>query len=263
VTRRMILALLLAGAATAAAAQDPPKPAGASLRPSRSVSLPSSQVKDTFFAYVLGIIATGVEVDVDNVQMREILTEFKSSLSLPFDLIARVTQHTERGASSEERLIGLEFSDLVTIPIPFSILFYHPGSIVASRDLVFSVARSALEDRGAPGKPDTATPVFDLSLTGGSVLVDIDDWLEVLFRAYLEDTWITHIVFFTWQGDWIGLLAGDGRRTGRELRAYFDFTRNRILFPAPDSLDVTGKALLAGAQSAPPAAPGSTAPGSP
>jgi hypothetical protein len=209
-------------------------------RPGREVSLPKSEVRDTFFAYVLGIITAGLEVNVDNAQMRDILTEFKSTLDVPFDLIDRVTQHTD--AESGARTIGVEFSRDVVIPIPFALLWYHPGAIKADRFLVWQVNRSRLFDTANGG---STVPVFDLVLWRGSVQVAIDDWLEALLSAYLEDTWIHHIVFFKWQGDWIGLLEGTGRRTGRLLRAYFDFTKNSIIFPAPEDLDKAGRVLLA------------------
>jgi hypothetical protein len=208
-------------------------------RPGREVSLPSSAVKDTFFAYVLGIITAGAEIDVDNAQMREILTEFKSALNLPFDLVQGVSQHRE--SASGVRMITLDFLRDVSIPIPFSLLFYHPGSIKASQDLRFQVDRSYYVD---PDAPAVSSDAFDLVLVGGNVLVDIDDWLEALFSAILEDTWIHHIVFFTWHGDWVGMLEGSGASTGRTLRAYFDFTRNRIIFPAPAVLDKIGRTFV-------------------
>ena len=220
-------------------AQPPGPAAGRAGRPGREISLAPSQVKDTFFAYVLGIIQAGIEVDIDNAAMREILTEFKSALKLPFDLVERVTQRTS--PETGKRLIGLDFTTDVVIPIPFSLLFYHPGSITSDRSLLFQVNRSTYADPGAPGVP---APVFDLVLIEGRVLVDVDNWLEWLLAAYLEDTWIRHIVFFTWRGDWIGLLEGTGKRTGRQLRAFFDFTKNKILFPDPAELDGIGRSLV-------------------
>ena len=196
-------------------------------RPGREISLPPAEVKDTFFAYVLGIIRSGIEVDIDNDGMRAILTEFKTALNLPFDLVSGVTQHTDASG----RMIGIHFSRDVTIPIPFSILFYHPGSIVSTPLVTFDV-------QTAPG------PAFVLGLTSGSIVVDIDDWLEVLLRAYIEDTVIQHLVFFTWHGDWMGLLQGKGRRTGRDIRAFFNFTRNTIIFPTPAALDAAARTLL-------------------
>ena len=147
-----------------------------------------------------------------------------------------------------ERRITLEFARDVVIPVPFSILFYHPGKIIATRIVGFDVHRSTWADPDA-GAALHEGPLYDLVLSEGSILVDIDDWLEALFSVSLEDAWISHIIFFRWHQDWIGMLVGTGRRTHRVLRAYFDFTRNAIVFPVPPSLDRAGHAL---APSSPP-----------
>jgi hypothetical protein len=210
-------------------------------RPGREISLPESEVKDTFFAYFLGIISSGTAVDMDNEQMRAVLTEFKATLDVPFDLVSRVTQGSGPGGGGQ--VIGLEFAREVVIPVPFALLFYHPGSIFASRFVSLDVQRLPWTDPVVGGPPGTA---FDLVLARGTVLVDIDDWLEALFSAHLEDAWIRHIVFFKWSGDWIGMLTGFGRSTGRPRRAYFDFTKNRILFPAGDELNRSGQRFVPG-----------------
>ncbi len=231
----------------AAAAQDPssagspgaPGEPAAPVQPGREVSLPPSEVKDTFFAYFLGIISSAATVDMDNEQMRRVLVEFKSTLNVPFDLITRVTQAPD--ADTGDQVIGLEFSRDVVIPVPFAVLFYHPGSIRTSRYLSFDVQRSMWTDPVAGGP---AAPAFDLVLARGVVLVAIDDWLEALFSAHLEDAWIRHIVFFKWGGNWIGMLEGRGRWTAQSRRAYFDFTANRIIFPASDALNRAGRELV-------------------
>ncbi|HET6486894.1 MAG TPA: hypothetical protein VFH83_10770 [Spirochaetia bacterium] len=226
-----VLSCLLMTAASLAIAQ------AAAGRPGREISLPPTAVKDTFFAYVLGIIQTGVEVDIDNAGMRDILTEFKSTLKLPFDLVNRVTQHTADQSTS----IGLDFDGEVSIPIPFALLGYHPGSINSSPDLSFGVTKTVYQE---PSAADASSPVFALTLQQGTVLVNIDDWLEALFPSLLEDTWVRHIIFFVWKGQWVGLLEGRGQRDGREMRAYFNFTGNRILFPIPAELDRIGRRLV-------------------
>jgi hypothetical protein len=226
---------------SSAEAGDVPAGPAAPTRPGREVSLPLSEVKDTFFAYFLGIISSAVPVDMDNAQMREVLVEFKFTLDVPFDLIDRVTQGPD--AETGNQVIGLEFAREVVIPVPFSILFYHPGTITVSRRISFDVRRSAWTDPVAGGP---AADAFDLVLSRGTVLVDIDDWLEAMLRDHLEDAWIRHIVFFRWDRDWIGMLTGTGRSTGRLKRAYFDFTKNRIVFPAGDELNRAGQAFVPG-----------------
>jgi hypothetical protein len=215
-----------------------PAPQG-SAAPGREVSFPPSEVKDTFFAYVLGVIASGQAVDMDSAAMRAVLVEFKSALDLPFDLITRVTQGPDP-ATGRQSLV-LEFQRDVSIPVPFALLWYHPGSIVISRDVTFDVRRTEWTDPVAGGDPAAA---FDLDLARGSALVDIDDWLEALFSSNLEDSWIRHIVFFRWDHDWMGMIEGTGRRTGRTRRAFFDFTKNEIRFPAPEALYQAGRGFV-------------------
>lgn len=227
--------LALAFLAAGGSAQAQPAPG----RPGREVSLPPSEVKDTFFAYFLGIISNEVPVDMDNEQMRDVLVEFKSAMNVPFDLISRVTQEPDPGSGNQ--VIGLVFARDVAVPVPFSILFYHPGSIYASRYVSFEVRRLEWTDPVAGGPPGTA---FDLVLSHGSVLVDIDDWVEALTSGHLEDAWIGQVVFFKWNRDWIGMLTGTGRATGRLRRAFFDFTNNRILFPASNELTWAGERFV-------------------
>jgi hypothetical protein len=245
VSFRAAIAAGLVLAAVGASAQE----TGTTTRPGRDVSLSSSEVRDTFFAYILGIIVSGAEAEIDNEQMRDILVEFKSPLDLPFDLISLVSQHTD--PQTGERRIGLEFRHDVVIPVPFSLLFYHPGSITLTQRVSFDVHQSIRAD---PGEGEDAAPqdasVYDLVLAEGSILVDIDDWLEALFSS-LEDAWIRHIVFFRWRHDWVCMLEGSGRTTHRVLRAYFDLTKNTIIFPVPESLHVVGKEIVPSAPAGP------------
>jgi hypothetical protein len=217
------------------------EPASPPPRPGREVSLPRSEVKDTFFAFLLGLISSGTEIDVDNQEMREILVEFTSVLNVPADLITRFAQRVS--PETGEQRLELDFVRDVVVPVPFALLFYHPGSVRMTRAIVFDVTRSTMSaaDAGAAGTP--GSPVYFLTLTEGSIFADIDAWLEALFSAQLEDSWIVDVVFFRWRGEWIGMLEGTGKTTGRIRRAYFDYTKNEIVFPAPDSLKSIGRKL--------------------
>lgn len=210
--------------------------------PGREISLPSTEVKDTFFAYAMGIIARGAELELDSAQMRSMFVEFTKAMGVPFDLIARFGQHAD--AETEQRRITLEFTRDVVIPVPFSLLWYHPGSITATRRVGFDVRRASWTDPDPGHSVPIDDAVYDLVLVDGGIFVDIDDWLEAIFSASLEDAGITHIVFFQWRGDRLGMLAGTAERTRRVLRAYFDFTRNAIVFPVPPSLDSAGRQLV-------------------
>lgn len=233
------LAALFALAAAGAPAQDQEAPS----RPGREVSLPPSEVKDTFFAYMLGIIAASVETRISREEMRDVLVEFKSAMGVPFDLFSLVTQHVDQ--QTGERTVGLEFQHDVVVPVPFAILFYHPGSVALTERVIFDVHQSTwAEAVEGTGEPRPGAPVYDLEITEGSILVNIDAWLKALFSASLEDTWIRHVVFFKWHDDWMAMLQGNGRASGRVHRVYFNLARNAIMFPTPQSLKDAGREVM-------------------
>jgi hypothetical protein len=212
-------------------------PVSSAMRPGRQISL--SKVKDTFFSYVLGIVLTGIDVNIDNAQMRDILTEFQSKLKFPFDLVTRVVQRND--PDDEHRVISLIFNGNVVIPIPFSFLGYHPGTLRSTERLNFRVIRTAYTD---PQEPGVYTPVYDLTLADGKVLIDIDDWLVYLLSNVLDKLEVRHIVFFNYRGAWIGLVEGEGKVFKRDMREYFDFTNNKIIYPIPEKLDAMGRAFI-------------------
>ena len=235
VSSRTLIACLCIAAAGA-----PAFPQVSVERPGREISLPPREVKDSFFAYVIGIIREGIDVELDAEAMRGVLTEFRSTLELPFDLIARVSQ--SRTTQPDERILEIAFRGPVTIPIPFSLLGYHPGSIRATQNVVFRETRFTYPDARQPGAD---APVFRLSPASGTLIVDVDQWLDDLFGGYVDDLPVQNLVFFTWKGEWMCLLQGRGYK-GQPLRAFFSFRRNRIVFPVPAELDSLGRAFVSG-----------------
>jgi hypothetical protein len=212
-------------------------PPSSGIPPGRQVSL--SPVKDTFFAYVLGIVLTGLDVDIDNARMRAILTEFQSKLKFPFDLVTQVVQHND--FETGRRDITLVFKGDVVIPIPYSFLGYHPGTLRSTETLDFRVTRTTYTD---PKNPGLYTPVYNLALVDGRVLIDIDDWLVYLLGKVLDKMEVRQIVFFNYAGAWVGLVEGPGKVFSRDMREYFDFTNNKIIYPIPDKLDAMGQGFV-------------------
>jgi hypothetical protein len=233
-------ALAFGGRAFAQAPGGAAGQAGRPGRPGREIAAPPQEVKDSFFAYFIGIISAGIDVDIDAEGMREVLTEFRTSLELPFDLVGRVRQ--ERGTGGAGGTLVLEFVSDAAIPIPFSFLGYHPGSIRVTKELLFDRIVTASADAGAGGG---LVPAYRLALARGTLVVDMDRWLDDLLGDYVDDLPVENLVFFRWKGDWTGLLQGTGYK-GQPLRAFFNFRRNRIVFPVPAELDGLGRGFTGG-----------------
>ena len=89
---------------------------------------------------------------------------------------------------------------------------YHPGSIRASRSIGFRELRFTYPDARGTGAD---APVYRLQLDLGSLVVDIDRWIDELLGDFLDDLPVSNIVFFTWRGEWTGMLQGPGDRDSR------------------------------------------------
>jgi hypothetical protein len=177
-------------------------------------------------------------VELTNSDLREILTEFKSSLELPFDLIETVNQRREPGAAFPD--LGISFNAPVKIPIPFGFLGYHPGSINASQEVFFSETRPVFSGSSDDAVADT---LYVMRLSRGEVLVDVDDWLEWLLPSLIQDTIVETICIFHRDAQWYCLLSGTGRNTGDPIRQFFDFTKNRIVYPISQQFRELGERM--------------------
>jgi hypothetical protein len=209
-----------------------PEPAPA---PGREVSLPSSEVKDAFFAYLLGLIVRDGEAEIEGGFLRGILIEYKDALSIPLERIERISLRRDPAGGGNR--MEVSFRGDVDIPIPFSFLGYHPGTIHASRLLTFR------EPRPDQRAPPSAVPAFEFRLSEGEASVDVDEWLDVLLGDYLDDIELRRIVVFRYEGEWIGLLSGLGYKR-QPIAGYFSFPKNHIVFPVPDALAELGMAFL-------------------
>jgi hypothetical protein len=208
--------------------------AGAQSPPGRELILPPSEVKDTFFAWLVGVVDAGRDASIDNAGLREVLTEFRSTIALPFDRIG-VVRHEAPGPDLRGGL-DIEFDGDIDIPVPFSLLWYHPGSLRSTPVVRFEERRFA--SLPTPGGP-AAEPVYSFRLVEGEMVIDIDRWVDVLLGSIADDLRIRIVAIARWRGAWRCLLGGTGRED-RRIIAAFDLARNTITFPVPHELTRLG-----------------------
>lgn len=200
--------------------------------PGRELMLPPSVVRDTFFAWLVGVVDAGRDAVVDNAGLRDILTEFRPTIALPFDRIAEVRHRAApRDGAAGRGGLAVEFDGEIDIPVPFALLWYHPGSLRSTRTLSFEERRYA----AFAAARDLAAPVYVFRLVEGSMTIDIDAWLDVLLGRVVDDLAVRIVAIARWRGTWRCLLGGTGRED-RRIIAAFDLQRNTITFPVPPEL---------------------------
>jgi len=208
--------------------------AGAQSPPGRELILPPSEVRDTFFAWLVGVVDAGRDASIDNAGLREVLTEFRSTIALPFDRIGLV-RHLAPQPDLRGKL-DIEFDGDIDVPVPFSLLWYHPGSLRATPVVRFDERRfTSLPTAGGPA----AEPVYSFRLVEGAMVIDIDRWVDVLLGRIADDLTIRIVALARWRGSWRCLIGGTGRED-RRIIAAFDLARNTITFPVPHELTRLG-----------------------
>lgn len=201
--------------------------------PGRELILPPSEVKDTFFAWLVGVVDAGRDASIDNAGLRGILTEFQPTVALPFDRISLVRHAAPR--ADERGSMGVAFDGEIDIPVPFALLWYHPGSLRSTRELRFEERRFA----SLPTTAGPAEPVYSFRLLEGAMTIDVDAWLDALLGRVVDDFAIRLVAVARWRGSWRCILGGAGRED-RRIIAAFDLARNAIVFPVPDELTRLG-----------------------
>jgi hypothetical protein len=208
-------------------------PLDAQAAPGRELILPPAQVRDTFFAWLVGVVDAGRDANIDNAGLRAILTEFSPSIALPFDRITAVSHRAPPPGGRGS--LGIEFDGAIDIPVPFALLWYHPGSLRSTRALRF-------DERRYPAVPtgrDAAAPVYAFRLVEGAMTIDVDAWLDALLGRVVDDFSVRLVAIARWRGAWRCLLGGTGRED-RRIIAAFDLERNTITFPVPSELTRLG-----------------------
>jgi hypothetical protein len=228
ITGAILVFMLSVTAAAGFAQSSPDQPP-----PGRELILPPSEVKDTFFAWLVGVVDAGRDASIDNEELREVLTEFRSTIALPFDRIGLV-RHAAPGPEARGSL-GITFDSAIDVPVPFSLFWYHPGSLRSTREIRFEERRFA--SLPTPGGP--ASPVYSFRLVEGTMTIDVDAWLDVLLGRIVDDLVVRIVAITRWRGSWRCILGGTGRED-RRIIAAFDLARNAIAFPVPSELTRLG-----------------------
>jgi len=152
------------------------------------------------------------------------------------DSLVRVRRFARAG-----RELELTLDADLQLPLPYSILGYHPGDLHVSRRVLMTewdIGDHGLRlDRGHDGRPYGlgAAGLRALVVDAGWVVLDVDGWLDKILGRKLDDTWIEVFVLGrvvrAAVAEDLGLhgLALGRARNGRALAGSFDFRRNKVL----------------------------------
>ncbi len=208
--------------------------------PPRALAVPSSEIEESFLAYLTGLIEADVQFALDTDGLLAALPEFRARRGDPFYILREVA----RGRSSDgEATISFGFPGDRIFPLPVGLFGYHPISVSVSHSVVLAEQRFPSRSLGA-GADGTRvlSRDYEYRVVDGYARFHFDDWLVFLTGGFLDDFTVTGVAIFMDRGEWRALLAGRGR--GGKVKCWlFDLRRTRLILRVPAPLLELASAL--------------------
>lgn len=210
-------------------------------------------VNDPVFSILTRLVTSGTYGTITQERLQQEVARMGGKSRLPYESVVSITREPVNPGWTA--IIRLEFKAPIDLPVPYSILGYHPGSFTASQHCVFrewEIGKVRLSESEQKGD-HTETHTIDLedvhlfASVEGEVKIDIDAWIDALLGDAIDDTDITALMLGRWQGEWYGVAMGYGNdRSGRS--GILSLRQDKILFPTPDGLRGVGRQMRANAE---------------
>ncbi|MFN8548087.1 MAG: hypothetical protein U0527_09015 [Candidatus Eisenbacteria bacterium] len=205
-------------------------------------------VKEPVFAMLVGLVDTDSYGTLTREHIVRDLRRRKLSSKLPYQWVRSVTRESEDPGNTAT--VTVVFDHKMDLPVPYSLLGYHPGSFIASDSCVFREWRLGditlqhpYQEKGKwLYRPLRIEDVHAYGLATGMISIDFDAWLDRLLGGALDDTDVVGLVLFKYNGVWTGMATGYSKgKSGRS--GAFNFEKDEIMFPGPDEMKTIGRTL--------------------
>lgn len=203
-------------------------------------------VKDGVFGYLVSLLDANTYGSVAGSQFRDVLKRTGRPSKIPYETIGELRRAP--ASASGEGWVRVAFTGPLDVPVPYSILGYHPGSLHSPAQVTvreWHMPRSVISDPA--GDVTGALEVTDLTLWAvveGRVVIDIDQLVDKLLGGSLDDTYVVGIAFFRFRGAAYAMALGYNGQ-GEPRSGALQLGENEILFPTPRELKATARDLRA------------------
>ncbi|MEZ4387281.1 MAG: hypothetical protein R3D98_06820 [Candidatus Krumholzibacteriia bacterium] len=137
----------------------------------------------------------------------------------------------ESGAACRRRWVIHLRPERLEIPMPYSILGYHPGKLSFAGPLVLHEwplgARSVQVSVEGATRRFLATGLTVFQMSGGWILLDVDAWLDALLGDAADDALMQGFAVAWVDGELVGISNSADRR-GRRILGELDFRTGEV-----------------------------------
>lgn len=151
-----------------------------------------------------------------------------------------------RGASASHSYVvtTIELTNEQVIPAPYSLLGYHPGSVIVPERVVlleWQIGDLTIRERRRK-KLVKIKDCYLWAVESGAVSVDIDAWVDALLGGSVDDITVRSLALFRLDGCPYAMAMGFNRN-GKGRSGALDLKKNELVFPTPWQLKAAGKFL--------------------
>jgi hypothetical protein len=214
---------------------------------------PEPGVNDPVFSILTRLITGGSYGTLTEERLRQELARMGGKSRLPYQSVVSVTREPVNPGSTA--LVTVEFKKPIDLPIPYSILGYHPGSFLVSQHCLFREWDLGKVRLLEPDQKDARSVARNIDLeevhlfavVEGKVRIDIDALVDLLLGDAADDTDITALMLCRWKGEWYGVAMGYGDDKGGRS-GILSLRQDKILLPPPEGLRGVGRQMRARAE---------------
>ena len=198
----------------------------------------SLEIRDPLFQLIIGILESdslGVWTQDD---VRAYLESTGRPSALPVTYIQSIERHPVAETQAESRRGArvvnrwrLVLTEPLDLAMPYSILGYHPGSLIVSQEVEFSEWYLGSPNLHVASDGEVAIHATQglktLRLDSGWIILDVDGWLDKRLGGKVDDAWTEGFCVGRVEGELYGISLGVNPK-GKPLYGDFDFRNDRI-----------------------------------
>ncbi len=197
--------------------------------------LPPDEIREPFFSLVMNWAAEDSLGTWSAADVTAYAKALGRESKLPVDkLVSFSRQHpTEAQRANwpnvEIRAIwNVDLGQNQAPPMPYSILGYHPGTLRISGILQLAEIQISEMDLVVDGINTRVTEVQMFRLQKGTMVLDVDGWLDILLGSKLDDAAVVAFVAGRENGSRVSLAVSLGKK-GRNIYGEFDLNKDKAL----------------------------------
>ncbi len=201
-------------------------------------------IKDPIFAYLVGLVERGRTGVVRAEHLKKALEKSGRKSRIPLRLIGGFARTFD---SDHLGWTVAVFTESLNVPVPYSILGYHPGRLVSSRDVAFCEFRLdefpvTVVDGEGEVRLVRPSNVSIWGLVSGRVILDIDGLVDAVMGSRIDDFLVVGLALFELDGCWYGMALGFNRR-GEGRSGVLNLQADKIPFPMERRFKVLGRRM--------------------